>query len=260
MNPDDVADLTDDERLLLAFCVRQRKAKTGTVRATAEQICTRLGWDHEAYAERIGILRDVEAVTLAANGRVTVPTATADLVETHADFRESFDRLARPGAHARGSLQSKRLGDSGRTPPSPPTGGEGVHPSPLVSAPRAGEEIFRSRRRGEKNWTPYDLAGHFAVRVTQFARHSHVPPGVSNKKALAANFRKWVDEGTQPAEIREVIDFFAANMARYVDANVPVWKSFLSRRAAVWADFHADQPEVYDEADSSNSEWSLDSA
>lgn len=260
MNPNDVADLTDDERLLLVLCLQQRKAKTGTVRATADQICQRLGWAHDAYDAALGILVDIEAVERGPHGRVTVPQATVDATDGHAELAETASRLARSSAGARGSLRSKRLGDSGRTPPSPPTGGEGVHPSPLTS-PHAGPgPSSRTRRRGEKNWTPYDLAGHFATRVTQFAAHSHVPPGVSNKKALASNFRTWVGEGLDASEIREVIDYFAANMARYVSDGIPVWKSFLARRAAIWADFHGEQPEVYVEDDTADSEWSLDNA
>lgn len=258
MNPNDVADLTDDERLLLVLLARQIKPKTGTVRATAEQICQRLGWDHDAYRERLAILVDVEAVEVHANGRVTVPPATATVVDGHAELLEVASRLARSGAGARGSLLSKRLGDSGSSPT--PLRGVREHPSPLTS-PRAGPEpSSRTRRRGEKNWTPYDLAGHFATRVTQFAIHSHVPPGVSNKQALAGNFRTWLSEGMDASEIREVIDYFAAHMGRYVSDGVPVWKSFLSRRAAIWADFHGEQPEVYAEAEETNSDWSLDSA
>jgi len=254
VNPNDIADLTDEERLLLVLMVRKRKAKTGTVRDTAEQVCQRLGWTHSDYRGRLGILVDIEAVTLSANGRVTVPATTAEVVDHHADLLEISGRLVRPGAPARGSLPSKRLGDSGSSPT--PLRGDREHPSPLTS-PQTGN---RTRRRGEKNWTPFDLANHFATRVTQFAGHSHVPPGVSNKKALAANFRTWVNEGIDAAELRAIIDYFAANMARYVSDGVPVWKSFLARRAAIWADYHGEQPEVYDEADDSNSDWSLDNA
>lgn len=259
MNPNDLADLTDEERLLLVLCVRKRKAKTGTVRATAEQICQRLGWTHGEYGDRLGILVDIEAVSVGTNGRITVPPATAEVVDGHDELREVASRLTRPGAGAHGSLQSKRLGDSGRIP-NPPTGGRGIHPSPLTSPHAGGQSKLRTRRRGEKNWTPYDLASHFSTRVTQFAAHSHVPPGVSNKKALASNFRTWIGEGITAPEIREVIDYFAANMSRYVSDGVPVWKSFLARRAAVWSDFHDEQPEVYDDAGEGNSDWSLDSA
>lgn len=258
MNPNDVADLTDDERLLLVLCLQQRKAKTGTVRATAEQICQRLGWDHGTYDEALRILVDVEAVERGPNGRVTVPPATVAATDGHAELATAADRLARPGAGAHGSLRSKRLGDSGSSPT--PLRGVREHPSPLTSPHAGGQNQTRTRRRGEKNWTPYDLAGHFSTRVTQFAAHSHVPPGVSNKKALASNFRTWINEGLSASEIREVIDFFAANMAAYVSDGVPVWKSFLARRAAIWGDFHNEQPEVYVEDDTADSEWSLDNA
>lgn len=254
-------DLTSEELLVLGLAKKHRKPSTGTVRRTGEQLASEAGLTWREFAAARDILIEVGLLFTDSHGRLSLPL---DVIEHIVEWDSALTSVMAASSRAQRGRAGALARDSRTPDPQPPSplkgGGGGRGPDathPIENPPKVDIPVQpRGRTRGPRKWTGQALAQYFQTRVLQF---SPSLPGVVNKAALSKNFNDWMREGHDGESLRDMVDFFALHMARYTNQSVPVWKSFLARRAQIVNDMQQSAPKDYtDDGPEETPGWSFE--